>query len=61
MKFEEEFDYSEWGEDSFEFGLDVDNILKCINRVTNNVLNEDEILEIRKSLESLNQSEVKYK
>ena len=60
MKFEEEFDYSEWGSDAFEFDLDVDNILKCINRVTNNVLSGDEILEIRKSLESLDQSDVKY-
>ena len=60
MKFAEEFDYGEWSNDAFEFDLDVDNILKCINRVTNNVLNEDEILEIRKSLESLDQSDVKY-
>ena len=60
MKFAEEFDYSEWSNDAFEFDLDVDNILKCINKVTNNALNEDEILEIRKSLESLDQSDVKY-
>ena len=60
MKFAEEFEYGEWGNDAFEFDLDVDNILKCIKRVTNNVLNEDEILEIRKSLESLDQSDVKY-
>ena len=60
MKFAKEFEYGEWGNDAFEFDLDVDNILKCINRVTNNVLNEDEILEIRKSLESLDQSDVKY-
>lgn len=60
MKFAEEFEYGEWSNDAFEFDLDVDNILKCINSVTNNVLNEDEILEIRKSLESLDQSDVKY-
>ena len=60
MKFAEEFEYDEWSNDAFEFDLDVDNILKCINRVTNNVLSEDEILEIRKSLESLDQSDVKY-
>ena len=60
MKFAEEFEYREWSNDAFEFDLDVDNILKCINRVTNNVLSEDEILEIRKSLESLDQSDVKY-
>ena len=60
MNFDEEFDYSEWNNDTFEFDLDIDNILKCINRVTNNVLSEDEILEIRKSLESLDQSDVKY-
>ena len=60
MKFAEEFEYDEWGYDNFEFDLDVDNILKYINRVTNNVLSEDEILEIRKSLESLDQSDVKY-
>lgn len=60
MKFEEEFDYSEWCNDAFEFDLDIDNILKRINIVTNNALSEDEILEIRKSLESLDQSDVKY-
>ena len=60
IKFDEEFDYCEWSNDAFEFDLDVDNILKWINSVTNNVLSEDEILEIRKSLESLDQSDVKY-
>ena len=60
MQFAEEFEYAEWSNDTFEFDLDVDNILKCINSVTYNVLNEDEILEIRKSLESLDQSDVEY-
>ena len=60
IKFAEEFEYGEWSNDAFEFDLDIDNILKCINRVTNNVLNEDEMLEIRKSLESLDQSDIKY-
>ena len=60
MKFAEEFEYGEWSNDAFGFDLDVDNILKCINRITNNVLSEDEMLEIRKSLESLDQSDVKY-
>ena len=60
MKFAEEFEYGEWGNDAFEFDLDVDNILKCINIKTGIILNEDEILEIRKSLESLDQSDVKY-
>ena len=60
IKFDEEFEYGGWGNDAFEFGLDVDNILKWVNSVTNNVLSEDEILEIRKSLESLDQSDVKY-
>lgn len=60
IKFAEEFEYGEWGNDAFEFDLDVDNILKCILNQTNNALNEDEILEIRKSLKSLDQSDVKY-
>lgn len=60
MQFAEEFEYGEWGNDTFEFDLDIDRIIKCINRVTNNVLNEDEMLEIRKSLESLDQSDVEY-
>lgn len=59
IKFDEEFEYGEWGNDTFEFDLDVDNILKCINIKTGSILNEDEILEIRKSLESLDQSDVK--
>ena len=60
MQFAEEFEYGEWGNDTFEFDLDVDNILKCINRLTNNALNENDILQIRKNLESLDQSDVKY-
>ena len=60
MKFDEEFDYCEWNNDAFEFDLDVDRIIKSILNQTNNVLNEDEMLEIRKSLESLDQSDVKY-
>ena len=60
MKFAEEFDYCEWNNDTFEFDLDVDNILKCINIRTGIILSGDEILEIRKSLESLDQSDVKY-
>ena len=60
MKFAEEFDYCEWSNDAFEFDLDVDSIIKSILNQTHNVLNEDEILEIRKSLESLDQSDVEY-
>lgn len=60
MKFDEEFEYREWGNDVFEFDLDVDNILEYINIKTGIILNEDAILEIRKSLESLDQSDVKY-
>ena len=60
MKFAEEFEYEEWSNDAFEFDLDVDRIIKSILNQTNNVLNEDEMLEIRKSLESLDQSDVKY-
>ena len=60
MQFAEEFEYGDWGNATFEFDLDIDNILKCINRVTNNVLNEDEMSEIRKSLESLDQSDIRY-
>lgn len=60
MKFDEEFEYSEWGNDAFEFDLDLEGIIKCINRLTNNALNENEILQIRESLESLDQSDIKY-
>lgn len=60
MKFAEEFDYGEWSNDAFEFDLDIEGIIKCINRLTNNALNENEILQIRKHLESLDQSDVKY-
>lgn len=60
MKFDGEFEYGEWSNDAFEFDLDIEGIIKHINSVTNNVLNEDEILEIRKSIESLDQSDVKY-
>ena len=60
MKFDEEFEYSEWGNDTFDFDLDIEGIIKCINRLTNNALNENEILQIRENLESLDQSDVKY-
>ena len=60
MNFEEEFEYEEWGNDAFDFDLDIEGIIKCINRLTNNALNENEILQIRENLESLDQSDVKY-
>ena len=60
MKFDEEFEYGEWGNDTFEFDLDIEGVIKCINRLTNNALNENEILQIRENLESLDQSDVKY-
>ena len=60
MNFDEEFEYGEWGNDTFEFGLDLEGIIKCINRLTNNALNENEILQIRENLESLDQSDIKY-
>ena len=60
IKFDEEFEYGEWGNDTFEFDLDIEGIIKCINRLTNNALNENEILQIRENLESLDQSDVKY-
>ncbi len=60
IKFAEEFDYCEWSNDAFEFDLDVDRIIGCIISSTNDSLEEDEILEIRESLESLDQSDVKY-
>ena len=59
MKFAEEFEYEEWGNDTFEFDLDIEGIIKCVNRLTNNALNENEILQIRKHLESFDQSDVK--
>ena len=60
MKFDEEFEYSEWGNDAFDFDLDIEGIIKCINRLTNNALNENGILQIRENLGSLDQSDVKY-
>lgn len=60
MKFDEKFEYSEWGNDAFEFDLDIERIIKCINRVTANALNENDIVQIRKHLESLDQDDVKY-
>ena len=60
MNFAEEFEYSEWGNDRYEFELDIEGIIKCINRLTNNALNENDILQIRENLESLDQDDVKY-
>ena len=60
MKFAEEFEHGEWSNDAFEFDLDIDRIIGYIISNTNDSLEEDEILEIRESLESLDQSDVKY-
>ena len=60
MKFDEEFEYGEWSNDAFDFDLDIEGIIKCINRLTNNALNENGILQIRENLGSLDQSDVKY-
>lgn len=60
IKFDEEFAYEEWGNDIFEFDLDIDIVIKYINVETNNALNENEILQIRENLESLDQSDIKY-
>jgi len=60
MNFEEEFEYGEWGNDRYEFDLDIDRIINYINAETKNVLNQNEIVEIRKHLESFDQSDVEY-
>ena len=60
MKFDEEFEYGEWGNDAFEFDLDIDRIINYINAKTKNALNQNEILEIRKHLERFDQDDVKY-
>ena len=60
MKFAEEFEYGEWGEDSFEFGLGTDSIIKWINTKTYNSLSNSDIIKLKESLESLDQSDVKY-
>ena len=60
MNFDEKFEYGEWGNYSYEFELGIEGIIKCINRLTNNALNENEILQIRENLESLDQDDVKY-
>ena len=60
MKFDEEFEYGGWGNDAFEFGLDVDSIINHIFIKTHFQLSETETQVLRKSLESLDQSDVKY-
>ena len=60
IKFDEEFDYCEWSNDAFEFDLDVDSIINRIFIKTHFQLSETETQVLRKSLESLDQSDVKY-
>lgn len=60
MNFDEEFEYGEWGNDAFEFDLDVDGIINHIFIKTHFQLSETETQVLRKSLESLDQSDVKY-
>ena len=60
MKFAEEFEYGEWSNDTFEFDLDVDSIINHIYIKTHFQLSETETQVLRKSLESLDQSDVKY-
>ena len=60
MNFDEEFDYCEWSTDAFEFDLDIDSIINRIFIKTHFQLSETETQVLRKSLESLDQSDVKY-
>ena len=60
IKFDEEFEYCEWSNDAFEFDLDVDSIINRIFIKTHFQLSETETQVLRKSLESLDQSDVKY-
>ena len=60
MDFDEEFGYGEWSNDAFEFDLDVDSIINRIFIKTHFQLSETETQVLRKSLESLDQSDVKY-
>ena len=60
MDFAEEFEYGEWGNATFEFDLDVDSIINRIFIKTHFQLSETETQVLRKSLESLDQSDVKY-
>ena len=60
MKFDEEFEYGEWGKHSYEFGLDIDMIINYIFSKTHFQLSETETNILRKNLESLDQSDVKY-
>ena len=60
IKFDGEFEYGEWSNDAFEFNLDVDSIINHIFIKTHFQLSETETQVLRKSLESLDQSDVKY-
>ena len=60
IKFAEEFEYGEWGNIIFEFDLNIDRIINHIFLKTHFQLSETETQVLRKSLESLDQSDVKY-
>lgn len=60
MEFDNEFDYNEWCMNTYDFSLDIDSIIKYIDRKTNEALSQEDLQEIRERLEALDYTDVKY-
>lgn len=60
MEFDNEFEYNECSMDAYDFSLDIDSIIKYIDRKTYEALSKEDLQEIRERLEALDYTDVKY-
>ncbi len=60
MEFGEEFEYNEWCTDTYDFGLDIECIIKCVYRIAYEALSQEDLQKIRERLEALDYTDVKY-
>lgn len=60
MEFDEEFEYYDFGNDAYDFELNIDSVINYVNKKTHNSLSIEDLQEIRKSLEAFDYSDVKY-
>lgn len=60
LEFDEEFEYQELSNDSYEVDIDIDRILNYINKVTYQSLSNEDLEIIEKQLENIDCNDVKY-
>lgn len=60
IEFDEEFEYQEFSNDSYEVDIDIDRILNYINKVTYQSLSVEDLEMIEEQLENIDYNDVKY-